>query len=66
MGDGRVEHCRVWDPSRVCAALFGWPGAHVVWRCLVGARLSFCLRPRALVSRDFLPGLTAVDSVHPS
>ena len=33
---------------------------------LVGARLSFSLRPRALISRDFLPVLTAVDSVHPS
>ena len=55
------------DPSRVDVALFGWPGTHVVGRCLVGVRrLSFCLRPRVLISRDFLLGLTAVDSVHPN
>ena len=54
------------DPSRVDVALFGWPGTRVVWRCLVGVRLSFCLRPRVLISRDFLLGLTAVDSVHPN
>ena len=42
------------------------PGTHVVRRCLVGARLSFYLRPRALVSRDFLPSLTAVGSVYQS